>query len=179
MEHIFGLSKPISSISFFTSVSIEAEFDHLFKNVALNGTELFNGPHVWCFWRILLPWDAKNTICLALIGYFSQNMGLIHGRSLFSNFFFPIFCIFRNFCSKLFWKYLKNGWFSGKSYENMFCRKFTQLSGKLSIVKISLLLPALCLKKSVSFFCASVSTYYKNTLKLTMPILHGVKLWQS
>ena len=37
---------------------------------------------------ILLPWDARNTICLALIGYFSQNMGLVPGRSWFCNFLY-------------------------------------------------------------------------------------------
>ena len=39
------------------------------------------GPMFGAFWMILLPWDARNTTCLALIGYFGQNMGLIPGRS--------------------------------------------------------------------------------------------------
>ena len=114
--------------------------NHLLENVALNGTKLFN---VWWFWMVLLPWDARNTICLALIGYFSQNIGLflvVPGR-----FFFEI-------SFKDFWKYLKTYWFSGKIYKNMFCRKFTQLSGKLKIVKISGNTPALYFKKPVSFF---------------------------
>ena len=34
------------------------------------------------FWMILLPWDARKPICLAIIGYFSQNMmELFPGRS--------------------------------------------------------------------------------------------------
>ena len=41
----------------------------------------------------LLPWDARNTICLGLIGYFSQNIGLIPGRSWFC-IFFTIFVFF-------------------------------------------------------------------------------------
>ena len=65
------------------------------------------------FWMILLPCDARNTICLALFGYFSQNMGLIPGRSWFCN-----FCMFRYICFQHFWKYLKTCWFSGKSYED-------------------------------------------------------------
>ena len=40
------------------------------------------------FWMILLPWDARNAICLALIGYFSQDMGFIPGRSRFRNCFY-------------------------------------------------------------------------------------------
>ena len=36
---------------------------------------------------ILLTWDARNAICLAHLEYFSQNMGLIPGRSWFCNFF--------------------------------------------------------------------------------------------
>ena len=67
--------------------------NHLLENVAKNATKLFNGPYVWCFWMILLPWDARNTICLALIGYFSQNTGLIPGRSWFCIFFYN-FCVF-------------------------------------------------------------------------------------
>ena len=86
---------------------------------------------------------------------FSQYMGLSPGRSWFYN-----FCIFRIFCFKHFWKYLKNSWFSGKSYENMICSKFTQLSGKLWIVNISCVLPALCSKKPVSFFCISLYTVF-------------------
>ena len=42
---------------------------------------------------ILLPWDARNTICLAFEGIFSQNMGLIPGRSWYRNFFLHFFDI--------------------------------------------------------------------------------------
>ena len=40
------------------------------------------------FWMVLLPLDARNTICLELIGYFSQNKELIptYSRSWFRNF---------------------------------------------------------------------------------------------
>ena len=55
--------------------------NHLLENVALNSTKLFNGPYAWCFWMIVLPWDARNAICIGLIGYFSQNMGLFLGLS--------------------------------------------------------------------------------------------------
>ena len=107
------------------------------------------GPMFGVFWIILLPWDARNTICLELIGYFSQNTGLIPGRSWFCNFFSSNFVFFEFlfqtflkilqilyfsiflFQTSRFWKYPKTCWFSGKSYQYKFCSKFTQLSGKL------------------------------------------------
>ena len=48
------------------------------------------GPMFGVFGMTLLPWDARNTICLALIGYFSQNMELIPGRFWFFFVFFEI-----------------------------------------------------------------------------------------
>ena len=43
---------------------------------------------------ILLPWDARNTISLALLGYFSQNVGITSGSSWFcekfEGFFFEV-----------------------------------------------------------------------------------------
>ena len=51
MEHIFGLSKPISSIYFLTGFpsKLSLKTNHLLENVAKNGTKLFDGPYVWCF----------------------------------------------------------------------------------------------------------------------------------
>ena len=119
----------------------------------------------WCFWMILLPWNAKETICLALIRYFSQNMELIPGRFWFCIFFFTFFVFFEIFVSNIFWKYLNTCWFSGKSYENMFCSKFTKLSAKIQVVKISWVLPVLCLKSQSHFFANSLFLYF--SLKLT------------
>ena len=95
------------------------------------------------FWMVLLTWDARNTICLAFIGYFSQNMVFNSWSLLFLRYFLNIFSIFRNCSSKHFWKYLKICLFSGKSYESIFCSKFTQLSGKLSMIMIGCVLPEL------------------------------------
>ena len=45
------------------------------------------GPTFGVFWMVLLTWDARNAICLALIGYFSQKRGLISDHYGFCNFF--------------------------------------------------------------------------------------------
>ena len=56
--------------------------NHLLENVALKWYKT-----VQCLGMILLPWDARNTICLALIGYFSQKHGVNSWSFLISQFF--------------------------------------------------------------------------------------------
>ena len=60
-------------------------------------------PYVWRFRMVLLPWDARNTICLALIEYFSQNMVI----SDFATFFLQ-FLYFSKFLFQTFFKISQN-----------------------------------------------------------------------
>ena len=129
-NNLFGLSKPFASMYFLTGfhrswVWRPTACLKMVQNCSMGF--IFGG-----FLMILLPLDARYNICLALIGYFSQNMQLllvVPDFEIFNN-----VCIFRNFCFKHFWKYLKTCWFSGNSYEDMFCSKFTKLSEKLWIL---------------------------------------------
>ena len=79
------LSKPNSSINLLPSFpsKLSLTTNHLLENVALKWyktVQMFGG-----FWMIMLPWDARNTICLALLGYFSQKHVL---RNFFRTFVF-------------------------------------------------------------------------------------------
>ena len=61
---------------------------------------------------VFLTWYTKQTICISIIGYFSQKHGLISGHCRLSEFIF-FFLQFLNFLkfyynSKHFGKYLKN-----------------------------------------------------------------------
>ena len=81
----------------FWPVSVEAEFDD--QPLAWKCCLKWYKTVQWALCLVFLddfdlPWDARNTICLALIGYFSQNMGLIPGRFWFPHFFFYNFLKF-------------------------------------------------------------------------------------
>ena len=60
---------------------------------------------------VLLPWDAMNTICLALIEYFSQNMVISD---------FPIFEFFEILVSTIFENISKPVGFLEKAMETWF-----------------------------------------------------------
>ena len=77
LQNIFWpFSKPISSMYFLTCFHQSWVWwpTTCLKMLLKMVQNRSMGPYVWCFWIIFLPWDARNTICLALIGYFSQNM---------------------------------------------------------------------------------------------------------
>ena len=153
MEQFFGLFMPISPMFGRFRSQLSLTTNPLLENVASNGTKLFNGPDVWCFWMVLLPWDAKNTICLALIGYLVRIWGwflVVPDFAIFSQFLY-----FSKFLFQTFLKISQKQLVVWKKLWKHFCSKFTQLSGKLWIVKISCVLPALCLK-SQSIFCISL-----------------------
>ena len=98
MKQFFGLSKPISPMYFLTGfhrnwvwrpTTCLKMLLKMVQNCSI--APIFDG-----FWRVLLPWYARNNICLALIGYLCQNMGFIPARFWFCNFwqflfFFEIF----------------------------------------------------------------------------------------
>ena len=89
MEQFSGLSKPISPTYFLIGfhrnwvwrpTTCLKMLLKMVQNCSI--APIFDG-----FWRVLLPWDARNNICLALI---CQNMGFIPGRFWLCN-----FCVFR------------------------------------------------------------------------------------
>ena len=85
MEQFFGFSKPISPTYFLTGfhqnwVWRPATCLKMLLKMVRNCSMV---PMFGVFWMILLPWNARNIICLALTRYFSQNIGLIPGRSWF------------------------------------------------------------------------------------------------
>ena len=99
MQQFFsGLLKPISPMYYFltgTHRSWVLTTNHLLKMVQnFSMSSMFDG-----FWMILLPWDTRNTICHALIGYFIVR---IWGWFSVVTDFFTIFVFFEIFVSNIF-----------------------------------------------------------------------------
>ena len=121
-NNFFCVSEPISPMYFLTGFHRSWVWQPTTCLKML--LKMVQNPMFCAFWMVLLPWDASNTICLELIGHFSQNMGLTPGCSWFC-IFFTIFVFVEILVLNIFENILKPKT-SEATFENM---------GTYSIVK--------------------------------------------
>ena len=153
-NNFLGLSKPTSPMYFLTGFHRKLSLIWLTTRFKMLLKMVQNCSNVWCFWMILLPWDERNTICLALKGYFSQNMGLIP-----AGFWFCIFFYFSKFLFQTSLKISQNLLLFWKKLWKHVLWQIYQAFRKILDFKNRLRITSAILKKASLIFFASVFIY--------------------